>query len=120
MSEESPVLYICGKVSGLPDHNKPKFAEATRQLKALGFIVRNPLEICASLPEGTDADQWVPAMKLCIKTLMDCDHLILLDDWKTSPGAQLEVELAHRMNIAVYELQPYLNQAKILSAIAGA
>ncbi len=100
------VLYLSGKISGLPDLNKPKFDEAARKLKNLGFIVRNPHEICADV----DPENWEACMKQCIKILMDCDQVILLDDWHLSRGAKEEFFLARTLRIPTFFYADFMAQ----------
>lgn len=98
-----PVLYVAGKVSGLPDLNKPKFEAATTQLRNMGYIVRNPHEICT----GRHPDDWNGCMRDCIRVMMECDAVILLDDWIDSKGAYLEAKLAEKVGIRVMQLEDF-------------
>lgn len=99
------VLYVAGKVSGLPDLNKPKFEAAVTTLRNRGYIVRNPHEICS----GRHPDDWKGCMRDCIRVLMECDAVILLDDWwQESKGAYLEAKLAEKVGIRVFELDAFL------------
>jgi hypothetical protein len=41
-------------------------------------------------------------MKLCIKALMDCDAIVVLDDYKTSEGAKIELDLAKKLGIIIF------------------
>lgn len=98
-----PVLYVAGKVSGLPDLNKPKFEAATTQLRNMGYIVRNPHEICT----GRHPNDWNGCMRDCIRVLMECDAVILLNDWWDSKGAYLEAKLAEKVGIRVMQLEDF-------------
>jgi len=90
-----PTLYISGAITGMPELNKPKFAAATKQLRGMGYIVINPHEIC----EGLSAEQWQDCMKICIAKLMDAHIIILLDDWKHSRGAKIELDVAVKLGM---------------------
>jgi nucleoside 2-deoxyribosyltransferase len=87
-------IYIAGKVTGL-DREKclEKFAISKRGVEELGYEAVNPMEL---VPEGTE---WNPAMKICIKALMDCDGIILHPDWSDSEGAIFEQGLAWKLGI---------------------
>ena len=94
------VVYISGRISGLPDQNKPKFEAAENLFLKRGFIVINPHK----LPEDHNKS-WASYMKECIKALVDCDSVIVLDDWKQSSGAVREVFVALFLQIPVYEIE---------------
>lgn len=92
---DKPKLYISGAISGMPDLNRKKFAGATKKLRDLGYLVVNPHEVCEGLP----SDEWRTCMKRCIVAMMDCQVVILLDDWQQSPGATIEFQLAWNLGI---------------------
>ncbi|MGB4776005.1 MAG: DUF4406 domain-containing protein [Daejeonella sp.] len=104
-NSELPIIYIAGKISGVPDLNRPKFEAATKDLRSRGHIVRNPLEIC----EGMDPDQWELCMRKCISVLCQCDLLVLLDDWVQSKGAQIEFRLANDLLIPFCDYKEFLH-----------
>ena len=109
-----PVLYIAGKVTGLPDLNKPKFEAATTQLRNMGYIVRNPHEICT----GRHPDDWEGCMRDCIRVMMECDAVLLLDDWWDSKGAYLEAKIAEKVGIRVFQLADFLKHELDLITIS--
>lgn len=83
------VVYIAGKVTGLPyDEVVAKFSKAEAEIKAKGYEVVNPMNLC---PKDMD---WSECMKICIKALDDCDYIYLLPDWKKSRGARREFDYA--------------------------
>ena len=96
------IAYISGKVTGIKDLNKNKFAAAERLLIKLGYKVVNPHKLCSDIhPEA----HWSTFMKRCIAALPGVDEVIVLDDWIESKGAQMEVELAANLNIPVLEIE---------------
>lgn len=99
-----PTLYISGAISGTPDLNRTKFANATKQLRGLGYIVINPHELC----EGVPAEEWNKCMRICIRRLVDADKLVLLDDWQQSRGAQIEFTIAKQIGIKTISLTDFL------------
>ena len=99
-----PKLYVCGAISGLPDLNRVKFANATRSLRDLGYIVVNPHELCSDLP----ASEWTACMRRCIIALMECDTLIMLDDWQNSRGATVEFQLAFSLGMECFAVDLFL------------
>lgn len=90
-----PVIYIAGKVSGLPyEEVKRKFKMKQLQLEALDFFVLNPVDIVA------DGDcSWTEAMRVSVMLLANADFICLLPDWKDSEGAKLEMALALKLGI---------------------
>jgi len=38
-------------------------------------------------------------MKICIKSLITCDAVYVLEDWHESPGATLEMQIARALDI---------------------
>lgn len=81
--ETKKVVYLAGRISGAPDY-KEQFAEAARQVEALGFAVLNP----AALPPELGNER---AMKICTAMIDQADVVYFLPGWARSVGAQLEM-----------------------------
>lgn len=105
---EKPTIYVAGKVSGLPDLNKPLFDSATKELRAFGYIVRNPHEIC----HGKKEDDWNGCMRECIAVLVKCNLVVLLPGWMESKGATLEYTIARSVGIRCIEYADFINDLK--------
>jgi hypothetical protein len=86
-------------MTGLPDYNRPAFAEAAEQLRSGGKSVFNPGDIGPS--DHTMPRSWY--MRKDLEALMVSDSLYLLAGWENSPGAQLEVEIAKELEIPIIE-----------------
>ena len=87
-------VYIIGAVTGLPrEAVVAKFDKAAAALKSAGMIPVNPVEI---VPEDTN---WHDAMRQCIKAMLTCDAVMILDDWMESKGAMLEVAIARNLDM---------------------
>ena len=82
-----PIIYISGKMRGLPQNGKPYFDAAARRLQNMGFIVLNP----ANLPDGMPEDKYMP---ICISMLEAADGVYMLDGWHDSRGARSEYTYA--------------------------
>lgn len=95
--EKPLVIYLSGKMSGLPDHNFPAFNAAAKHLREQGFKVINPAE-----NEGEVSLGWTHFMKIDLKNVIDCSMVIVLDGWEDSRGANIEINLARILNIPVY------------------
>jgi len=89
-------VYISGKMTGVPDLNFPLFNAEAARLRALGYDVVNPVELCPD-PAAT----WHDCLKADIKALLDCDSIVMLEGWENSQGAHLELHIAHRVGIKV-------------------
>lgn len=89
-------VYIIGKVTGLPaEEVRAKFNTREAELKEKGYEVVNPIKL---LPIGAD---WNHAMRVCIKNLMDCTAISILDNWIDSNGGKLEWFICHSLNMKV-------------------
>ena len=90
-----PVIYIAGKVTGLPvDVFRANFNKAKEKLTANGFHVLNPCEFI-----GPD-ENWHDAMRMASTMLNMADHIYMLPDWQDSPGAVWEFNQAVKFGIS--------------------
>lgn len=91
-------IYIAGKVTGELKHTTAlKFATAKKEIEALGFEAINPIEVV-----GDWNMSWELAMRKCIAALMECDAIIMFDNWSNSPGARVEFNLAGKINMPAF------------------
>lgn len=98
------IIYIAGPVSGIADLNRPAFEKATRKLRGMGYIVRNPHEICVDV----DPDDWEACMRKCLREMMDCSLVLLLPGWQQSKGCNLEISNAGMVGIKVRDIESFL------------
>jgi nucleoside 2-deoxyribosyltransferase len=96
-------LYIAGPMSGWTDMNFPAFSKAAASLRAAGFEVVNPVDVC---PDPGMA--WVDCMKRDIPAMLGCDGVATLDGWTSSRGAALEVTIAERLGMPVAPLAVWM------------
>lgn len=91
-------IYISGKITGLEHQVAYKiFEDAENNLKSkLNCEVINPMKL-----EHNHDQSWENFMKQDLKELLDCDYIFLLDNWKFSKGARLELLLADELKIEV-------------------
>lgn len=108
MQQELPKsIYLSGKITGLTpiDANK-KFVEVERILVDIAEVV-NPYEI--GLPdelqwisEGiSEKERWERHMDRDLDLLRSCDSIYMLDNWKESTGAIIEIKEAISHNIRI-------------------
>lgn len=100
-------LYVIGKVTGIAHDNFFNFDRARRLLRAAGYEVEIPHD---TIPDGTP---WSAAMRLSIANMLACDGVATLKDWKDSPGALLEMQIACRVGIEVYPVWSWAARRKI-------
>ncbi len=89
-------VYIAGPMTGLPDLNFPAFANAAADYRSRGCHVENPAEIN---PDPTMP--WEECMRRDIPCMLTCDTIIMLPGWRKSRGANIELNLAVAVGMAV-------------------
>ena len=97
MTNDEPTLkvYVCGQVTGLDTlFVKAKFEAASRTVWHHGFEPVNPVELVGNV----DAP-WREAMGICLQALLNCEGIFVQEDWRSSKGAQVEIMLAHAMDL---------------------
>jgi len=100
-------IYLCGQVTGRPVQEAADHFEKNKKRICAGALganlslrVLNPKEIIAF-----DAE-WHKAMKISIRELTKCNGIALLQGWKFSKGAKLELLLAKYLRIPVVYIEP--------------
>lgn len=96
-------IYLAGPMTGLPDLNFPAFHAAARALRAQGHEVVNPAEICPDKEM-----KWADAMKRDIAELVTCDAVVVLPGWEKSRGASIEVDLAAKLELGVFDFLDFV------------
>jgi hypothetical protein len=109
-------IYVCGQVTGLePIWVHAKFEAASLCVQSMGHHAINPVTLVGN-PEA----EWKEAMAICLQALLTCQGIYIQDDWRSSKGAQVEIMLAHAMDLMflfenpadiqeVAQLKPYLH-----------
>ncbi len=95
-------LYVSGPITGLPDLNKPAFAEAAEQLRAAGHSVINPHEVGEASELLLPWEDYLRADLIAM--LQGADALAMLPGWVNSRGATLEYHIAERLG---WEAKPW-------------
>lgn len=101
-------IYLSGPMTGLPELNFPLFNAEAARLRGLGFDVVNPAEL------NPDGASWGDCMRKDIVALMSCGIVATLPDWENSKGAQLEVLIGERLEMAVVKAQDLVRPPAIL------
>lgn len=99
----APILYLSGRMSGLPHNNFPAFHKAAAQLRAAGYTVINPAE--GGLPGDLPWDRY---LRVDLAQLVTCDAVATLPGWERSKGARLEVHVARELGMPVRSVPAWL------------
>ena len=98
-------IYISGPITGIENNNRDAFAEAEKKITEKGYEVVNPIKLGEEYKNSVNFEpSWYDYMKVCIKALMDCGAICMLDGWASSKGAIIEAELADTLKIPEYYL----------------
>jgi hypothetical protein len=89
-------IYIAGPCSGIKDMNRPAFNAEAARLRALGFDVVSPVELCPE-PNLT----WGEYMRRDIPAMLTCDTIALLPGHEMSRGALLEITIGRALNMRI-------------------
>jgi hypothetical protein len=100
------ILYISGKMSGLPDLGHVAFDRAENRLVGLGHQVINPARLSDDLPRTA-------YMPICLAMLQQAEALVLLPGWQDSPGAKVEKAFAEYQEMPVHDLAYFWPQPKL-------
>ena len=125
-------VYVCGKMTGLPEYNYPKFIEVAENLRQKGFTVYNPVDAQVDLETIHEVDnfmfnrltgekpveearfEWEDYMKASLKMMLECDIVYVLDGYEDSRGANVEIQLAKQLGMyIVTESGRVLNDVEI-------
>jgi len=100
METTQKTVYIAGPITNIPHGNVVKFREATKAIRNMGHIAKNPHEFCSDIPKTAP---WETFVRRGLQQLMDCTDIVLLPGWESSDGASLEQMNASIVGITVHE-----------------
>lgn len=91
-------VYISLPITGQdPDETEAQAIFAAGVLEKKGHTYVSPLEIC-------DPDwDYNTCMGECVKQLLQCDAMVVLEGWSCSKGCRLEAEAADIYGITLYK-----------------
>lgn len=117
-------LYVAGPMSGYEGLNFPAFERAAAALRAAGYDVVSPHEValacgCSGVLAACEAGEhgWADFLRADLIALLGhADGLAVLPGWEASKGANLEVDVADRLDIEVHSVEHWLSAALVRSA----
>jgi hypothetical protein len=90
-------IYISGKVTGKEDQAFKEFQDAEILLDMFDYKVINPMKL-----KHNHDKSWESYMKVCLKALLKCDCIYMLEGYEHSRGAMLELYIAQSIGIEVH------------------
>ena len=89
--------YIAGKIGGLDVEVFTKnFEQAKQEVAALGYEPVSPVD----LPHN-HGRTWAEYMREDLRAMLECEAVYALSNWRTSPGANIEVNLALNVGLTI-------------------
>lgn len=95
-------VYIAGPMRGLPEKNYPAFDRAADRLRAQGLDVVNPADLDREMDTTTEPS-FGDYMRRDLRELVGCDLVMVLEGWRGSQGANIEVRTARDLGIPVVD-----------------
>jgi hypothetical protein len=100
-------FYISGPITGRLNNNAAEFNAAALLLQNLGHEYVNPLDLDVTEPvEGIEGynEAYFKVLRRDVRHLMDCDGVVVLEDWTKSKGAVIEIIIANHLRMPVYRI----------------
>lgn len=97
------IVYLSGKMRGLPDYGRKTFNFVAKNLETLGYQVINP----ALLPTGLRNEDYMP---ICTAMIDACDIVVLIDGWESSQGAKAEAMYADCQGKRIATLSKFVDE----------
>ncbi len=109
-------IYISGKITGLshPEVLK-KFQSAEELLEDLDIIPVSPLRNGLTMNHS-----WNEHMVKDIEMLLDCDGILMLDNWEKSPGAMIERYIAEKTGMDIWHEVPFKEKQRFVASVKSA
>lgn len=101
-----PMIYVSGPMSNIPNKNHELFCDVSWKLRKLGYRVVNPAEN----DFGSTHRTWAWYMKLDLGNVVKCHAIAVLPDWEKSRGAVIEIAMAERLEIPIFNYESILEE----------
>jgi hypothetical protein len=89
-------VYIAGPITGIHNDNWERFSQVASKLEAMGHQVTNPHDLVKDHP----GIGWADAMRICLRGLLECEAICLLERWERSRGTRLEMCVAQDLGFS--------------------
>jgi uncharacterized heparinase superfamily protein len=105
-------------ITFVEDYNRPAFHSAAAFLREAGYEIKSPSELVTpeALLHGWD---WARCMRSALTLMVQCDAVALLSGWMCSRGAQIEFDLAARLEIPTGTVAQWVKRAAIARTAAA-
>lgn len=107
------ILYVSGPMTGKPGYNFDAFDKAEHELSAAGYVVLNP---AGNFGGNLELPRAV-YMRLDIQQVLMSDGIALLDGYRESKGARLEIDIAHTIGLRVQSVEWWVDEARDLADV---
>lgn len=98
-------VVLVGPMSGLPDYGDAAFEEAAVLLRASGAEVWSPHERGEIPVRRSELEAWRHWMRISLARIVTwAEAICVLDGWRESEGARLEVQVAEALGLIVGHL----------------
>ena len=109
------VVYLAGKMSGLPDLGFSAFDAARDALRERGYVVISPADISRAVMERYPHLRGDALIRKCytddVSAILNvADAVVMLPSWRESEGAQIEKRLAEYVKLPVFEYAELLER----------
>lgn len=95
--------YIAGKIGDLPEAEyKANFEQAKKEVIAMGCEPISPVDL-----RHDYSRTWCAYMREDLIALLGCDQIYCLRNWRQSPGATIEINIALQVGLHIIH-QPML------------
>lgn len=95
------IYYLAGKMTGIEEFNYPMFNATAARLRAQGYTVLNPAEIDG----GSSHKPRDFYLRIAIGLLLQADAVAVMDGWRDSRGACLELMVALELGMPVFRAE---------------
>lgn len=88
------VIYIAGKMTGMPNYNREAFFKKAMELRRQGYVVLTPSVLTAGLSD-------IAYMDICLAMVRSAEAVYMLSGWDSSAGAVAEHALASKLALTI-------------------
>jgi hypothetical protein len=98
-------IYLCGPITGRPDYEE-HFLKVEKTLLDKINLEGLPIKTINPSQFPLKKEPWEICLRYCIRAMLTCDGIALLQGWEHSIGCLLELYLAGRLKIPAVYLEP--------------